>query len=213
MERDERRIPGASGDPMSCETCRSLILDYVEGVLHAAAARQVETHVAGCPVCRLELALAQQIESALARRELRMPPADFTVRVLSALPAARTAGGGFWSRMLVPMAYAVSIPALLLGLGRGLCDPSGFAGVWSDPVSMLPRILDMGWLVPSLAPSRLEGFFRTAMGVAGDALASVTAMSEPLRGLYSANAPVIHLTLAALALLWVLYDDRQEAKE
>jgi anti-sigma factor RsiW len=176
MERDERRRPGASGDPMSCEACRSLILEYIEGALDAEAARQVETHVAGCPVCRMELALAQTIESALSGQELRIPPVDFTARVLSALPATRTAGESLWSHMLVPMAYAVSILALLLGLRRGLAD-------------------------------------LTAMEVAGDALASVTAMSEQLQGLYSANAPVIHLTGAALALLWLLYDGRQEAKE
>jgi anti-sigma factor RsiW len=161
---------------MSCEACRSLILDYVEGTLHAAEARQVETHVAGCPACRMELALAQTIESALSGQELRMPPADFTARVLSALPATRAAGESLWSHMLVPMAYAVSVLALLLGLRRGLPD-------------------------------------LTAMEVAGDALASVTAMSEQLQGLYSANAPVIHLTVAALALLWVIYDGRHEAKE
>jgi anti-sigma factor RsiW len=160
---------------MSCEACRSLILDYVEGTLHAAEARQVEAHVAGCPACRMELALAQTIDRALSGQELRMPPADFTARVLSALPATRTAGESLWSHMLVPMAYAVSILALLLGLRRGLPDLTG-------------------------------------VGVAGDALASVTAMSEQLQGLYSANAPVIHLTVAALALLWVLYEGRREAK-
>jgi hypothetical protein len=78
---------------------------------------------------------------------------------------------------------------------------------------MLPCILDIGWLAPSVAPGRLEGLFRTAMEVAGNALSSMTAMTEQLQGLYRANAPVIHLTLAALALLWVFYDDRQEAKE
>jgi predicted anti-sigma-YlaC factor YlaD len=176
MERDERRIQGAPGDPMSCEVCRSLILDYVEGALHAEMAQQVETHVAGCPICRMELALAQRIESTLSSQELRLPPADFTARVLSALPAVRTAGESFWSHMLAPMAYAVSILALLLGLSRHLPD-------------------------------------LTAMEVAGDALSSVTAMSAQLQGLYSANAPVIHLALAALALLWVLYDDWQGAKE
>jgi anti-sigma factor RsiW len=213
MERDERRIPGAPGDPMSCDACRPLILDYVEGALHAEAARQVETHVAGCPICRMELALAQRIESALSGQELRLPPADFTARVLSALPAARTAGGSFWSHVLAPMAYAVSILALLYGLSRALPDLARVTGGGSAWVSMLPRILDLGWLAPSVAPGRPEGFVRTAMGVAGDALASVTAMSEQLQGLYSANAPVIHLTLAALALLWVLYDERREARE
>ena len=176
MERDERWIPGASGDPMSCDACRSLILDYVEGALHAKVARQVETHVAGCRVCRMELALAQTIESALSGQELRLPPADFTTRVLAALPAARTAGESFWSHLLMPMAYAVSILALVLGLSRALLD-------------------------------------LTTMEVAGDALFSLTAMSEQFQGLYSANAPVIHLILAALALLWVIYDNRQEAQE
>jgi hypothetical protein len=213
MERDDRRIPGPSGDPMSCDACRSLILDYVEGALHAKAARQVETHVAGCPICRMELTLAQTIESALSGQELRMPPADFTARVLAALPAAYTAEKSFWSHLLVPMAYTVSILALVLGLSRALPDLSRVARGWSDWVSMLPRSLDLGWLAPSVAPGRPEGFFRTTMGVAGDALSSVTAMSEQLQGLYSANAPVIHLTLAALALLWLLYDERREARE
>jgi anti-sigma factor RsiW len=213
MERDDRRIPGPSGDPMSCDACRSLILDYLEGALHVEAARQVETHVARCPMCQTELALAQTIESALSGQELRLPPADFTARVLVALPAARTAGESFWSHLLVPMVYAVSILALVLGLGRDLLDLSRVAVAWSDWVSMLPRILDLGWLAPSVAPGRPEELFRTAMGVVGDALASVAAMNEQLQGLYSANAPVIHLILAALALLWVLYDDRQEARE
>jgi anti-sigma factor RsiW len=213
MERDERRISGASGDPMSCDAYRSLILDYIEGALHAEAARQVETHIAGCPVCRTELALVQTIERALSGQELRMPPADFTARIRAALPAARAAGEGFWSHMLAPMAYAVSILALLLGLSRALPDLARVAGAWSDWVSRLPRILDLGRLAPPIAPGRLEGFFHTAMGVAGDALASVTAMSEQLQGLYHANVSVIHLTLAVLALLWVLYDDRREARE
>ena len=213
MERDERRIGGASGDPMSCEACRSLILDYVEGALHEEAARQVETHVGGCPACRMELALAQTIESALSGQELRMPPEDFTARVLSALPAARTAGESFWSHMLLPIAYAVSILALFVGLSRYLPDLSRFARVWSDQVSLLPRILDIGWLAPSVAPGRPEGFFRTGMEVAGNALAAVTAMSDQLQGQYSANAPAINLILAALALLWVLHDAWQETRE
>jgi hypothetical protein len=142
-----------------------------------------------------------------------MPPVDFIARVLSALPAARTAGESFWSHMLLPMAYAVSILALFLGLSRYIPDLSRLSEAWSDRVSMLPRTLEIGWLAPSVAPGRLEGFFRTAMEVAGNALAPMLAMSEQLQELYSLNAPVIHLTLAALALLWVLYDDWQEAKK
>jgi hypothetical protein len=41
----------------------------------------------------MELAMAQKIESALLSRKLRMPPADFTVRVLTALPEGRVIAG------------------------------------------------------------------------------------------------------------------------
>lgn len=213
MEGDDRRIPRASGDPLSCEACRSLILDYVEGALRAEAARQVEAHTAGCPICRMEVALAQTIERALSGQELRMPPEDFTARVLSSLPGEPTIVESFWSQMLQPMAYAVSLLALFLGLSRYLPDLSRLSEAWSDRLSMLPRLPGIGWLGPFIAPARLERFFRTAMEVAGEALASMTAMSEQLQGLYAANAPVIHLALAALAVVWILYDDRQEAKE
>lgn len=198
---------------MTCATCQSLILDYLEGALHTEEARQVEAHAAGCPICRMELALAQQIESALSSQALRMPPADFTTRVLSALPPARTVEESFWAEMLTPMAYAASILAVIFGLSGYLHDLSRLSEAWSDRVSLLARILGLGWLEPSVALGRLEAFFHAATEVAGGALASMTAYGDQIEGLYSANAPAVHLTLAALALLWVVYDYRQEAKE
>jgi hypothetical protein len=44
----------------------------------------------------------------------------------------------------------------------------------------------------------------------GGALSSLGALNEQLYRLYSANAPIIRLTLAALVLLWVVYNDRPE---
>jgi hypothetical protein len=46
----------------------------------------------------------------------------------------------------------------------------------------------------------------------GGTLSSFGTLSEQLYGLYSANAPIIHLTLASLALLWVVYNGRREAR-
>jgi hypothetical protein len=46
----------------------------------------------------------------------------------------------------------------------------------------------------------------------GGALSSLGTLSEQLFRLYSANAPILRLTLAALALLWVVYNDRREAR-
>ena len=170
---------------MNCATCQSLILDYLEGALHAEATQQVETHAAACPVCRMELALAQKIDSALSGQKLRMPSTDFTTRVLAALPAVRTVEEPFWSQMLSPMAYAASILALILGLG---------------------------WPESSAEPGRLATFCRAAQEVVGDALSAMTAYGAQLQGLYSANAPTVNLTLAVLALVWVVYDYWQEAK-
>ena len=197
---------------MNCATCQSLILDYLEGALHAAATRQVEAHAAACPVCRIELALAQKIDSALSGQELRMPPADFTTRVLAALPAVRTVEESFWSQMLSPMAYTASILALILGLSQYLPDLSRLYQAWSDRVAMLALILGLGWPEPSAEPGRLATFCRAAQEVVGEALSSMTAYGAQLQGLYSANASTVHLTLAVLALVWVIYDYWQEAK-
>jgi hypothetical protein len=46
----------------------------------------------------------------------------------------------------------------------------------------------------------------------GGALSSLGTLREQLYRLYSANAPMIRLTLAALALLWVVDNDRREAR-
>jgi len=197
---------------MNCATCQSLLLDYLEGALHAEAARQVEAHTAACPVCRMELALAQQIDRALSGQTLRMPPADFTARVLAALPAAQTVAEPFWSPMLSPLAYAASILALFLGLGRYLPPLARLDAVWSDWVARLARILSLGWPEPSAEPGHLATFYRATQEVVGDALSAMTAYGAQLQRLYSANAPTVHLTLAALALVWVVYDCWQEAK-
>lgn len=197
---------------MNCATCQSLILDYLEGALHAEATRQVEAHAAACPVCRMELALAQEIDSALSGQALRMPPADFTTRVLAALPAVQTVEEPFWSQMLSPLAYAASILALILGLSQYLPPLWRLAEAWSDWVARLTLILGLGWPESSAEPGRLATFCRAAQEIAEDALSSMTAYGAQLQGLYSANAPTVHLTLAVLALAWVVYDYWQEAQ-
>ena len=197
---------------MNCATCQSLILDYLEGALHAEATRQVEAHAAACLVCRMELALARKIDSALSGQELRMPPADFTTRVLAALPAVRTVAEPFWSQMLLPLSYAASILALILGLSPYLPDLSRVSEAWFDRGAMLTRILGLAWPERYAEPGHLAAFWRTAQEVVGDALSAMAAYGAQLQGFYSANAPTVHLACAALALVWVVYDYWQEAQ-
>ena len=70
----------------------------------------------------------------------------------------------------------------------------------------------LGWPELSAEPGRLVAFFRTDQEVVGDALSAMAAYGAQLQGLYNAHAPTIHLALAALALVWVVYDYWQEAK-
>lgn len=197
---------------MNCTTCQSLLLDYLEGALHAAATRQVEAHAATCPVCRMELALAQQIDRALSGQPLRMPPADFTTRVLAALPAVRTVAEPFWSQMLLPLAYAASILALILGPSPYLLNLSRLYEAWAGRVAMLTRSLGLAWPERYAEPGHLAAFLRTAQEVVGDVLSAMVAYGAQLQGFYSANAPTVHLACAALALVWVVYNSWQEAQ-
>lgn len=198
---------------MNCETCQSLILDYLEGALPPEGARQLKAHVAGCPACQMELALAQKIESALAGRRLRTPPENFTARVLAAVAEKQALARSFWSQMLPPLAYAASILALLLGLSRYLPYLSNLYEAWSDRLGTLALLLGLRGVEPSEEPGRMDALLQSLQEAAASASAYLSLYREEIAWLYTAHAPTVHLTIAALALVWMVYDYRQGARE
>lgn len=197
---------------MNCGTCQSLILDYLEGALPPEAVRQFEAHTSGCPACRMELTLAQRVASALSSRRLRMPPENFTVRILTALPSERVVLGTFWSQMLPPAAYAASILALILGLSRYFPYLSNLYETWSDRFETLALILGLQGVETAEEPGRIDGLLQSLREIAASVSAYLNAYQEEVSWLYTAHASTVHLAIAALALVWMVYDYRQGAK-
>ena len=75
---------------MTCEEARELVHALIDGELDAGHAREVETHVAGCPRCAAQLRDYRVMRQALAAPELRyQAPAALRARIEGALPARR----------------------------------------------------------------------------------------------------------------------------
>jgi anti-sigma factor RsiW len=75
---------------MTCEETRELVHALIDGELDAGHAREVETHVAGCPRCAAQLRDYRVMRQALAAPELRyQAPAALRARIEGALPSRR----------------------------------------------------------------------------------------------------------------------------
>jgi anti-sigma factor RsiW len=77
---------------MTCEEAEILLHALIDGELDAGHAREVETHVAGCPRCAAALAAYRQMSRAVASADLRYtaPPA-LRRRIEASLPQPRVA--------------------------------------------------------------------------------------------------------------------------
>jgi anti-sigma factor RsiW len=72
---------------MTCEETRELLHALIDGELDAGHAREVETHVAGCPRCAAQLRDYRVMRQALAASELRyQAPSALRARIEGALP-------------------------------------------------------------------------------------------------------------------------------
>ena len=100
---------------MDCSHYRIWIADYFSGALPADQKKALEQHAAACPACARELAAERRLEDVLSSRPLKMPPADFTQRVLARSAPQPVRAMPAWAPLL---AYAASLAALLLGAYR-----------------------------------------------------------------------------------------------
>jgi anti-sigma factor RsiW len=73
---------------MNCDEARLLLHALLDGELDAGHAREIETHLAGCPRCAAELAGLRQMRQAMAGANLRFDaPASLRGRIEAAIPA------------------------------------------------------------------------------------------------------------------------------
>lgn len=147
---------------MNCHNCTPLLHDYAAGPasLEAADRHALESHLAACPACRIELDAARRLRAATAtlRRE-HAPARDLWPGIAAQLTAANARdervaaevlpfSQRFW-RGALPLAVAASVAILCVVAGRRyVFDPESRSAAWS--VAALAG-------EPSLAETRVHG--------------------------------------------------------
>ena len=77
---------------MDCDEAEILLHALIDGELDAGHARDVETHIAGCPRCAASLAAYRQMSQAIAQADLRYTaPASLRRRIEASLPQPKPA--------------------------------------------------------------------------------------------------------------------------
>ena len=114
---------------LTCDACERELVAYADGALHAAVAKVMEQHLAGCARCRTSL----ELHRAIARRLATLPgipvPAGLESRVIHAVTAPDRARA-LWGRLgaaSLAASFAATVGALVfwptIAKQWGLPDP------------------------------------------------------------------------------------------
>jgi anti-sigma factor RsiW len=135
---------------MTCDEAEILIHALVDGELDAVHAREVETHIAGCPRCQAELRMARDMKNVLSSSDLRFTaPPRLRQRIEAALPQPRAT-----NRRAVLKGFAMGSAASALaatGLVAIVLRNDGEQRIASDVVSAHLRSLQAGHLTDVLS--------------------------------------------------------------
>lgn len=105
---------------MHCEKVKSLLQDYIEGVLNRGIADQVEAHLRRCADCRREWQFVKQIWQSLEHLPEVTPPADLHARIMTHVRAHTRAREAHQRRLLwrwlVPSLSAAAVLVIAIGL-------------------------------------------------------------------------------------------------
>ncbi len=127
---------------LTCEVCEKEICAYLDGALHAAIARALESHIDSCAGCRAKLADYRVISARLAELPEIAAPVWLERRVLGAVSGKarlrRFVSRGFAAAGAFSFAASVGLIAYLPRIARhlGLPEPA----TW--PVLALQAVLD-----------------------------------------------------------------------
>lgn len=111
---------------MTCEHCRDLLSELLEGDLPASAEAQAREHLARCPECARELAELRALVAALHGLPEVEPPVELRAR-LRAIPERAASGG--WRRMRFIATSVAAAAAALLIVWTGITHYQGRPGV------------------------------------------------------------------------------------
>ena len=196
---------------LTCDACERELVAYADGALHAAVAKVMEQHLAGCARCRTSL----ELHRAIARRLATLPgipvPAGLESRVIHAVTAPDRARA-LWGRL-----GAASLAASFAATIGGLVLWPRIAKLWGlpDPASALVRALDTGVEGLVAIPKRIaldltfyepiaRQFLRSMEGLAAIPHAVVLSLRSP-----EAQATGLVLLTLGVALYLVLRPSRR----
>lgn len=196
---------------LTCDACERELVAYADGALHAAVAKVLEQHLAGCARCRTSL----ELHRAIARRLATLPgipvPAGLENRVIHAVTAPDRAKA-FWGRL-----GAASLAASFAATVGALVFWPKIAKEWGlpDPASALVRALDTGVEGLVAIPKRIaldltfyepiaRQFLRSMEGLAAIPRAVVVSLRTP-----EAQATGLVLLTLGVALYLVLRPSRR----
>jgi len=112
-------------EPLTCDQACDRLEAWIDGDLDQHAAGEVRRHIDGCPSCRMELELAEQVRATLGD----LPGFELPARVLQAVQSATEAkpapAAKWWTRPVaaVTAVAAAVLLALVLAPGRKTSPP------------------------------------------------------------------------------------------
>ncbi len=131
---------------MNCETCQSLLVEYLYGELDAERRAEVDIELANCPACAQELQALRSTSNAFSALEDIEVPARLHADILrgARLHAAEVRPASTpWANLLRHPAFAVSFSVIVLGSAGYLFHWMTFGGTSADlePAATVPAVV------------------------------------------------------------------------
>ena len=103
---------------MNCEEVQARLSDYLEETLDATSAKQIESHLTSCRLCRAEADSLASCIQHVSQLPMVDPPIGFAQRVMSHIGELEKQPR-FWERLLLPLRIKIPIHAttvVLIGI-------------------------------------------------------------------------------------------------
>lgn len=188
---------------MKCESCQERLLDYTSGTLSAASKREVEEHLAECPVCESEATELRRTWEALGTLPVEEPSSAMQARFYAMLEQAKAEPSasespaparsfeqwllGWWPKRPA-LQFGLGAMLLMVGLGAGWIvrptpEPNGEMAALRSEIQTMRQEMTIAMLAHASSVDRLLAISTISPGQppAGPVLAALikTADSDP----------------------------------